>query len=391
MSAEREPPSEGRRRLRVAHLITNLDTGGAETSLVELCRGLAGQIDTTVITLLERGVLADEAEAAGARVIALRWRRSVPSPLGLRRLVKVLDEEQPDLVQGWMYQGNLAAWAALRWLRFPASLVWNLRQTPGDWASETPLTAASIRASALFSDRPAAIVVNALANRDAHAALGYRPARWVWIPNGFDLERFRPDHEARQRVRCELGAGEQEILVGLVARAHPVKGQRRFLEAAAMLGWTHRGVSFVLAGRDTEAEQTEIAAWIEALGLRGRVRCLGERRDIPDLMNALDIVCLASTSESFPNTVGEAMACGRPVVSTPVGDVAHLVGDAGVVAADLSPDALASAVEQVLRLDERERARLGTRARRRIERRFSHASMIEHYRALYHELTALQG
>lgn len=378
--------AETGRRPRVVHVITNLDTGGAETCLIELCRGLGREHELTVVTLLERGVLAEEAEAAGARVIALGWRRALPRPRDLLRLAETIETCAPDILQGWMYQANLAVWAAARWLRSTAVLVWNLRQTPGHWESESPLTTRLIQAGAPLADQPAAVIVNAVANRDAHIALGYRPARWEWIPNGFDLARFRRDEVARARLRRELGAAESERLVGLIARLHPVKGQRRFLEAAAMLGSARGDVSYLLAGRGVDASHPEIAGWIRELGLEGRVRCLGERRDIPDLMNALDIVCLSSTSESFPNCVGEAMACGRPVVSTPVGDVRHLMGDAGVVVEDLSAKALARGIERLLASSDEERSALGGRARARIETRFSHAAMVERYRALYRQL-----
>jgi len=113
-----------------------------------------------------------------------------------------------------------------------------------------------------------------------------------------------------------------------------------------------------------------------------------ERVDIPELTAALDVATCSSTGEGFPNTVGEAMACGVPLVVTDVGDCAILLGDAGAVVPPGQPRAFADALVRLLRLEPDERADLGQRARRRIEECYAIERIAEHYAALYRELVA---
>jgi glycosyltransferase involved in cell wall biosynthesis len=111
--------------------------------------------------------------------------------------------------------------------------------------------------------------------------------------------------------------------------------------------------------------------WISELGLGERVQALGERRDIAAIDNALDVAVCSSVSESFPNAIGEAMACGIPAVVTDVGDCGYLVGDAGRVVAAGQPQALANAIVELVNMPHEVRAALGARARARITGEFS--------------------
>jgi glycosyltransferase involved in cell wall biosynthesis len=206
------------------------------------------------------------------------------------------------------------------------------------------------------------------------------------IPNGFDTDLFRPDRRARDRIRGELGLGQQAVAVGLVARYHPVKGHAVFLEAAAMLGSARPEASFVLAGPGVGPENRELSERIGGLGLGDRVHLLGERRDVAALMAALDVGCLASEAEGFPNAVGEAMAAGLPCVVTDVGDASFLVGEAGVVVPPRDAAALAAGLVRLLDLGPEGRQRLGEAGRRRVARHFSLAAMLDRYDHLYRDL-----
>jgi glycosyltransferase involved in cell wall biosynthesis len=283
-----------------------------------------------------------------------------------------------------MYHGNLAA-SALRWLGFgSAPVIWNIRQSLYGFDLEKRGTARAIRASAWLSSQPAAIIYNSKVSADQHEAIGFNAHRRELIPNGFDCVRFRPDPEARLRTRKKLGLAESDVAIGLIARYHPMKDHRTFLSAAALLEKTGQSARYLLAGRGVDRFNTAITDAVHELGLGNRVMLLGERPDIPEIMASLDMGCLTSAwGEGFPNVIGEAMACGIPVVTTDIGDSSWIVADTGRVVAPGDPTALARAWQELIALGSAGRAALGGLARARIVSDFSLERVIAEYSRLY--------
>ena len=185
----------------------------------------------------------------------------------------------------------------------------------------------------------------AYANREAK---GYRCQRHIVIHNGMDVGQFRPDPEARVRVRTELAIPRNETLIGLVGRLDPVKGHPVFLETAALLARERADVRFVCVGDGPEPYRSRLQRLGQELGLTDRLIWAGSRQDMPAVYNALDIVCSPSYSEGFSLVIGEAMACGVPCVVTDVGDPAKIVGDTGVVVPPGDLQALAVGLRTML-------------------------------------------
>jgi glycosyltransferase involved in cell wall biosynthesis len=162
-----------------------------------------------------------------------------------------------------------------------------------------------------------------------------------------------------------------------------------FLKAAAMVVRSHPQTRFVLAGAGVSSKQPELVEAIQQAGLHDYVILLGERSDIPRLNNAFDIGCSASAwGEGFSNSIGEAMACGVPCVVTDVGDSAYIVADSGFVAPPRDPEALANALVRLIDMGPSGRQQLGTKARQRVETKFSLPAIVQSYENLY--LTHLQ-
>ena len=209
----------------------------------------------------------------------------------------------------------------------------------------------------------------------------------VVIPNGFDLEGFKPDSSARVSVRTELGIGPNHPVIGLVARFDPQKDHRSFIDAASILAARLPSAWFVLCGDDVTWDNQELARWIDDAGIRDRVYLLGRRDDIARLLNAFDVASLSSAyGEGFPNVVGEAMACGVPCVVTDVGDSAWIVGDTGRVVPIRDPKALADSWLALVEAGQQARQMLGARARARIIEQFDLEVIAGRYAKLYCEL-----
>jgi glycosyltransferase involved in cell wall biosynthesis len=207
------------------------------------------------------------------------------------------------------------------------------------------------------------------------------------IPNGVDLEAFRPNPKARAAVRAEFGLPPETPLILMPARFHPQKDHRNFLAAAGRLLSRRPKVVFLLCGDGMDAGNAELRGWIEAAGVGEQVRLLGRRGDVARLSAGADLVTLSSAfGEAFPMVLLEAMACGTPCVATDVGDTACLLGETGIVVPPRNPAALADAWSTVLALPEESRRDWGHKARRRVEEQFDLSAIAERYAQLYREM-----
>jgi glycosyltransferase involved in cell wall biosynthesis len=380
--------------MRVMHVITGLSTGGAETMLLKLLSASSGSMEHVVVSLGNEGTIGPRIAALGIPVHCLGLKRNVPNPFRALSILPLARRIGPQLIQGWMYHGNLMASMAAQALRKNARrqkppVLWNIRQTVYDLGRERWLTARLIRLGARLSAGPATIIYNSQTSASQHESLGYRAEKRVIIPNGFDCQLLRPDEAARKAVRAELGLTDDTVLVGLVARYHPMKDHVGFLKAAAMVVRYHPQTRFVLAGTGISSKQPELAEAIQQNELQTHAILLGERSDIPRLNNAFDIGCSASAwGEGFSNSIGEAMACGVPCAVTDVGDSAYIVADSGFVVPPRAPEALANAIGRLIDVGRSGRQQLGAKARQRVETQFSLPAIVQHYENLY--LTHLQ-
>lgn len=374
--------------MKIIHVITALEMGGAESMLHRLLASLdQSRYPSQVISIAPPGPMAASIAALGVPVRSLNVRHPAAVPLAVKRLARLLREERPDLLQTWMYHADLVGGLAGR-LAGTLPTVWNIRHgtlEPGSHKRSTILTA---NACAYLSFHvPTRIISCSRAAKSLHAERGYDARRMVVIPNGFDTATFRPDTAARRAIRQELGLPTDALLIGLAARFDPQKDHRSFFQAAARLWSENPEVHFVLCGDDMTWENAEVAGWIDDMGIRQQCHLLGRRRDMPRLQASFDIATLSSRSgEGFPNVLGEAMACGVPCVATDVGDAGWIVGDTGRIVPPRDPLALAAAWGELVRKVPDERAALGDAARSRIRERFSLPAVVDAYEALYHDV-----
>lgn len=372
--------------MNVMHVINGLGAGGAEAMLYKLALAVRAEgVRQRVVCLVNATFFAPKLTAAGIPVESLGMRRGVPNPLALARLVQLVRSGQPDVIQGWMYHANLLASLAAVVTGTP--VVWGIHHADVDARHASRLTAWTRALSARLSSMPARIVCCADSALASHAGIGYRAGRMVVIPNGFLVERFAPDAAARARVRQELSVPDAAPIVGIVARVHPDKDHQNFIAAAAIVAKERPDAVFVAVGEGAAWSNAELAGAIDALGLRPRMRLLGLRDDVHQLLPALDVLVQSSRAEGFPQVLGEAMLCGVPCAATDVGDSREIVGPTGRIAQPRNPAALGTAVLELLSLSPEERAALGAEARRRIVERYDLRAVAHRYRDLWAEVS----
>jgi glycosyltransferase involved in cell wall biosynthesis len=375
--------------IKIVHVITGLGIGGAEMMLYKILSGSDRQrFSHSVISMLDEGSIGKKIKALGIPVYTLGMKRSIPSPASILRLTIMVRSIQPNIIQGWMYHGNLLSLIASKPIKRRIPVIWNVRQSLYSLSHEKPMTRMVIRCGALLSRYATRIFYNSSTGAGHHEKIGFNSKKSIIIPNGFDSDVFAPSEVARCSVRKELGLDADTLLIGLIARYAAMKDHRTFLKAAALLHKKHPEVHFLLVGSDVTPQNEFLMSLINEGGLVDNIHLLGERHDIPQLTAALDCAALSSFAEGFPNVVGEAMSCGVPCVVTDVGDTAWLVDDTGIVVPPREPEALARAMEGLVEMETEERKSLGKRARQRIVEHFSLHLALGKYEQLYVDLAS---
>jgi len=373
--------------LQVVHVITGLQTGGAEMMLYKLLSEVSEDqnVRSQVVSLLPDGPIGERIRELGVPVTTLDMPHGTLTWDGLNRLYGFLRHEQPDVVQTWMYHADLIG-GIVAWMAGVDHIVWNIRTSTLDPERDKRTTIWTTKLCAWLSSWvPDRIVTCAREAGRIHAELGYDASKMTVVPNGFDTDAYRPDPEQRAKVWEELGLTNKR-LVGLIARFHPQKDHRTFVESASRIVQNVPDAHFLLCGTDVTWENDTLVSWIKERGLEDHFSLLGRQEDIASIMTALDLSVLSSASgEAFPNVVGESMACGVPCVVTEVGDSADIIGDTGIAVPTEAPDELAEACVRVLALSETERCELGDQARERVERKYSLSAVANRYLQVYRE------
>ena len=364
--------------MRILHVITNTEVGGAETMLYKVVR--ASQplgVESAVVSLMDCGTLGNRILELGVPVSALRINRrltTLPRVAGLARKIRAF---RPHVVQTWMYHadliGGIAGWFARR------PVVWNIRHGPLDESDGQITKIVANLCAGLSRFLPRRVLINSRLAADAHSNLGYETRKLIVVPNGFETENLRPNPELRATFRRQFAFRDETLVFGHCGRYHPVKDHVTFLEAASRVVREIGEVRFVLSGTGVDKTNSELQSHIQRLGIGNYCRLLGSLRDVRPMLNGIDHMVLTSTTEGFPNVIGEAMACGRSCIVTDVGDCASVVGDSGWVVPARNPDHLAKALVTASRLAPQERLRRSVQARVRVVDKYSIHQITQEY------------
>jgi glycosyltransferase involved in cell wall biosynthesis len=376
--------------MKLFHIITSLNVGGAEQALKRLLLTTPdAQEGTVVVSLKNLGKIGEELQSRGFEVVALNMRSFLAFPVGIFRLYRIIRQLQPDIVQTWLYHADLIGGVVAK-IAGVKYIIWGVRTTELKKGSYMTALIRKIL-SWLSYVIPTKIVCVAEASRKKHIALGYDTPKMVVIGNGFELEQLQSSPQQRTELRSSVGLKDEDIVIGTLGRLSQVKGQDVFVRSAGMIAQEYPNVRFLMVGRGLETANETLMQWINATGFADRFVLLGERRDVSIVLSAMDIFCLPSRSEGFPNVLGEAMAMGLPCVSTDVGDAGVLLGYTGILVQKDDYEALTVGLKQMLDMSQDERTALGERARLRVQNEFTLEQTRKKFKAVYAELVASRG
>lgn len=314
--------------MKVLHITTGLGDGGAEGVLYRLCRHATWR--ASVISLTDDGRYGPLLRQLGVEVQSMHMKAGRVPLIALHRLSSLIRQEQPDVVQCWMYHANLLGGVSAR-LAGIHNIAWCIRNS--DLSKETtPVSTRLVNhlSAVLSNSIPRAIISCAESAAEMHVALGYDRSKVVLVPNGYDLRVLAPRANDAACFRQKLAIPKDAYVIGMAARWHPQKDHITLLDALTEVRRVVPSVFCLLAGDGVDPDNNTLMRYLQERELTDRVRLLGAQADISAFMSALDVHALSSAfGEAFPNVVAEAMACQVPCVVTEVGDAKAIVAATG--------------------------------------------------------------
>lgn len=358
-------------RVKVVHLVSGLDVGGAERLLLLSARHHDRRLfQMTIVSLMTGGALVPQLRDLGVEVLEMGQRRGSLSPAGVLKLIQVMRGLDPDILQGHMFHSNLLVRLAKPFL--PRTVVLSTRHTDHEPRARrllNRLTAPLGAGTIVFSQR--------VAQAERREIAASRPV--YVVPYGVELPVDLPDRSwARKRLDLDDGT----FLWLAAGRLSPEKGFDRLLEAAAGLAGT---IPFVLIVAGDGPAGDVLKSRARSLGLENTVRFPGVVQDLAPLFGAADAFVLSSLWEGGPMVVAEAMAHGLPVLATEVGDTPAMVsdGETGLLVPPGDAAALTAAMARMMDMRQ-DLPRWGAAGRRRVKERFdfgtTQARTVELYR-----------
>lgn len=331
-AANAEPSS-----MRILLVTTGLKVGGAEHQVVTLARAFLAMGHAVAILSLSQGCEIDL--PANVHVAELNMRKTPGGmALGLWQARALVQSWQPDVMHAHMVHANLFARALTRVIKCPPLVC-----TGHSFREGGRLRMLAYR----LTDRWARITTHvSQEGRLGLITAGGAPAsRVIVMPNGIDMESFRPDPASRQAMRVQLGIDTDTRLLLNVGRLVPEKSQDILIRAFAQLDPQVPSHLFLAGDGPLRRPLTDLVA---SLGLASRATLLGQRHDIPALLNAADAFALSSSVEGLPMVLVEALACGCPIVSTDAPGVVEVLGELGSIVPRGNVHALATAMANTL-------------------------------------------
>lgn len=371
---------------RILYVIGGGEFGGAEQHLIGLVKTLNLAEWTPHVAVFYEGEFAERLRQQQIPVTVL-----TPSDLaalwGMSSLRQLIRKFQPAIVHTHGVRANLLGRLANKAEGSPAKLVTTVHSVlkldyPKFW--KRFLFERFERWTWRYVDR---FVLVSRAMKNDFLKNGLPEERVTVIHNAIQLPDRPPVRPAFSKLREELGLPQESVLVGTVARLHPVKGHTYLIQAVKRLETDYPDVHYVwIGGGDL---QRQLKEEVERKGLTSKILFLGVRQDVPELLPQLDLFVLPSISEGLSVAILEALLAGVPVVTTAVGGSPEVVeeGRDGLLVPSQDPAALAQAIGHLLD-DPQARTRMGQEGQRKVYREFSLERLVLETTGVYKSLLA---
>lgn len=366
-------------RIKIFHLIPNLNLGGAEVLLCDLVIGMQSDLDSTVICFNPSGNLQKRIQENSINLITLDINQK-GFIKGILQLYKLLTKEKPDILHCWMYHSNFIGGFIGR-IAGINRIIWSIHSNMPKTLSKTTYLVNRFSGilSAFLTDK---IIFVSKASYDKHRVLGYKENKAITIQNGIDAKVFRNSIDDRKIFRNDLGLDSKEILIGLLGRNVAEKDYPNFFKSISAIE-SQAPLHIVLAGKGMVSSNSNLQKLISQYAKNHHIYLLGEIENTKQFFNGLDVFVISSMSESAPVSLLEAMSVGVRIVVTDVGDCKKILANKKYVSEPSNPSDLAKKISYAISLDNESKDILINNFRKRVKSNYSQEVMRNSYLNLY--------
>ena len=364
-------------RTKILFVIPTLDLSGSEKQMTLIAANLPkDRFDISVCALTRGGPYCHLLRQAGVEVNVI-GKRAKWDPFAFWRLLQLIKKKQPTIVHTWLFAGNCYGRLAAKLAKVPHII--GSERCVDKWKHEYQF--ALDRRFAKWSD---VVVTNSDAVRNFYENAGIESAKLRVIPNAF-VEAEPPAKNKIEKLQ-ELGIQDDKPVIASIGRLWPQKRIKDIIWATDILRMNGCELRLLIVGDGPRRGALE--RFSNNLELNGIVHFLGQRSDVRELLEVIDLLVVASEFEGMPNAALEAMAAGKPVVATRIEGMDEVVVDGvtGILVAPQQPFELAKGIRNLLG-DPEKCERLGQAGRKRVSEQFTLDRMIDAYQNLYNEIT----
>jgi glycosyltransferase involved in cell wall biosynthesis len=367
-------------KVNIIHIIPGMKMGGAEKALLRLIIN-SPKCNHHVLSLTRGGAMHEVFLKNNISVKVFDFDKSFF--LSFRGVISFMLDQKPDVVQTWLYSANIIGGIAAKISRVD-NIIWGLRGT-GIPQSFFSLHMIMIIFGAFLSYFiPNKIVSNAKSVMDFHIKNGYKKSNHVVIPNGFDINKYTSHSSFHKLSDIGIDEKKQSIIIGTVGRYDRLKDYKTMIKACSLAMIKNSNIRILMVGRGLEESNSELMRifFKNRIDL-SKISLVGEVNNVRPYIDMMDIFCLSSKNEGFPNVVCEAMLMSKPCVVTDCGDSSDIVSNTGIVVPIEDHQKLSMGLMKMINIGKEGRKKFGQDAFIRASTHFSIEKNVEKFSKLY--------
>lgn len=372
-------------KIKIIHIIDSLAVGGAESFLANLVKEQSKDLDFKIIVLQDIGPIGSDLQKLGFSLESLSLTNFIMMPIATLKLYREIITFKPDIVQCWMYHSNFIGGIVSKLARVKA-ILWSIHNFNLDRGILKRRTRVLVwMLSKLSRKIPTKIIYCSEASSEVHIKIGFDCTKTEFIPNGVSIPKDT-NRVTSVSTHYDLNLPKNKFIIGMVGRYDIQKNHLGFLQSLKILSESNLKFHAVIVGRGCDVKNHELTNLINLNNLKDKISLLGQRHDIPLVMQTFDLFVLPSIGEAFPLSLCEAMAQSIPCIGNNVGDVSKIIGDPRFVTSKWNAKDFAQLILDIANLSSDERNLISRRLYQRVKENFSIESSALKYLTLYRKI-----